>query len=49
MELVKCEIKDISLKKIKAIIGPHNGYAYSGPTCAWAYKYIKPIEKLLIF
>ena len=24
--------------KLKAIIGPHAGLAYSGPTAAWAYK-----------
>mmetsp|Transcript_18957 Transcript_18957/g.34334 ORF Transcript_18957/g.34334 Transcript_18957/m.34334 type:complete len:291 (-) Transcript_18957:1322-2194(-) len=26
----------------KAIIGPHAGYAYSGPNAAWAYKHIDP-------
>ena len=24
--------------KLKALIGPHAGYAYSGPTAAWAYR-----------
>jgi len=24
--------------KLKALIGPHAGLAYSGPTAAWAYK-----------
>jgi AmmeMemoRadiSam system protein B len=27
-------------KKIKAVIAPHAGYAYSGPCAAWAYKEI---------
>lgn len=26
--------------KLKAIIGPHAGFAYSGPNAAWAYKNI---------
>jgi AmmeMemoRadiSam system protein B len=34
-----CLIKP--LKAIKAIIGPHAGYTYSGPTAAWAYKYLQ--------
>ena len=29
--------------KLRAIIGPHAGFAYSGPTAAWAYKNIEPI------
>jgi len=28
------------IKRCKAIIGPHAGYDYSGPTAAWAYKSI---------
>ena len=28
---------------MKAIIGPHAGYRYSGPTAAWAYKNIDPL------
>lgn len=28
--------------RVKAIIAPHAGYAYSGPTMAYAYKHIKP-------
>mmetsp|Transcript_7456 Transcript_7456/g.12606 ORF Transcript_7456/g.12606 Transcript_7456/m.12606 type:complete len:172 (-) Transcript_7456:500-1015(-) len=28
--------------KLKAVIGPHAGFAYSGPTAAWAYKNIEP-------
>ncbi len=31
-------------KKIKAIIAPHAGYAYSGPCAAWAYKDIAEAE-----
>ena len=27
---------------LKAIIGPHAGFAYSGPTAGWAYKNIDP-------
>ena len=26
----------------RAIIAPHAGYSYSGPTAAWAYKHIAP-------
>lgn len=28
--------------RVKAIIAPHAGYAYSGATMAFAYKHIKP-------
>jgi MEMO1 family protein len=27
---------------LKAIIGPHAGFTYSGPNAAWAYKNIDP-------
>ena len=27
---------------LKAVIGPHAGFAYSGPNAAWAYKNIDP-------
>ena len=27
---------------MKALIGPHAGFAYSGPNAAWAYKNIDP-------
>ncbi len=30
----------IENKKVKALIGPHAGLYYSGPTAAWAYKYL---------
>jgi hypothetical protein len=26
------------VNNVKALIGPHAGYSYSGKTCAWAYK-----------
>lgn len=29
-------------KTLKAVIGPHAGFSYSGPTAAWAYKNIEP-------
>lgn len=35
-------VSDLSVKGCKAIIAPHAGYAYSGPTAAWAYKTIDP-------
>ncbi len=30
--------------KARAIIAPHAGYTYSGPTAAFAYKHIDPID-----
>jgi AmmeMemoRadiSam system protein B len=33
------------IKNIKGIIGPHAGYLYSGPTAAFAYKYIDQLPK----
>jgi AmmeMemoRadiSam system protein B len=35
--------------QIKAIIGPHAGLIYSGPTAAWVYKLLKPKESLRVF
>ena len=32
---------EIPPKILKALIGPHAGFAYSGPNAAWAYKNIK--------
>lgn len=32
------------INKIKAIIAPHAGYAYSGPCAAWAYKEVAEAE-----
>ena len=29
-----------NIKSIKAIIGPHAGYKYSGPVAAFGYKYL---------
>ena len=28
--------------KLKALIGPHAGFAYSGPNAAWAYRNVDP-------
>eukprot|EP01112_Ceratiomyxa_fruticulosa_P010350 TRINITY_DN2736_c0_g1_i1.p1 TRINITY_DN2736_c0_g1~~TRINITY_DN2736_c0_g1_i1.p1 ORF type:complete len:308 (-),score=65.48 TRINITY_DN2736_c0_g1_i1:150-1073(-) len=33
----------------KALIGPHAGYSYSGPSAAWAYKYMNPAQIKRIF
>jgi len=33
----------------RAIIAPHAGYSYSGPTAAWAYKSIQPSQVQRIF
>lgn len=44
--------KEIAPKQVKAIIGPHAGYYYSGPTAAWGYQYVtKPhnIKRVFIF
>ena len=38
--LGKCS-KEINPKLVKALIGPHAGYYYSGPTAAWGYQYVK--------
>ena len=38
--------------KVKAIIGPHAGFRYSGPVAAWSYKYLQKLkqnEKLRVF
>ncbi|THH19853.1 hypothetical protein EW146_g1383 [Bondarzewia mesenterica] len=43
LNAVKPDAKDDynpPVKKCKAIIAPHAGYSYSGPTAAWAYKSI---------
>jgi AmmeMemoRadiSam system protein B len=40
-------MKDIPL--LKAIIGPHAGYAYSGSTAAWAYININPLNYNKVF
>ena len=39
--LEKAQIKHTDvLGKVKAIIGPHAGFSYSGPVAAWSYKYL---------
>jgi AmmeMemoRadiSam system protein B len=40
-------LKDIPL--LKAIIGPHAGYSYSGSTAAWAYININPLNYTRVF
>jgi len=34
---------------LKAIIGPHAGYAYSGPCAAWSYINIDPTKYSRVF
>jgi AmmeMemoRadiSam system protein B len=34
---------------IKAIITPHDGYAFSGPTQGWAYKYLSNFKGSTVF
>lgn len=37
---------DISnIATVKAVIGPHAGFSYSGPTAGWAYKYLQYAPK----
>lgn len=33
----------------RAIIAPHAGYSYSGPTAAWAYKHVQPAGITRVF
>lgn len=47
--LDKAEIALPEGAHLKAIIGPHAGYAYSGPTAAWAYKNIDPSKYKRVF
>lgn len=43
-----------NIRKLKAVIGPHAGFAYSGPVAGWAYKYLQqqstkqPISKVFL-
>ncbi|KAI8826218.1 MEMO1 protein [Fimicolochytrium jonesii] len=41
---------DLPISKCRAIIGPHAGYSYSGPTAAYAYKCVdaEPIKRVFI-
>jgi MEMO1 family protein len=51
LETAEIKYKDVA-EKIKAIIGPHAGFRYSGPVAAWSYKYLEPLkvnEKLRVF
>ncbi|KRX05425.1 hypothetical protein PPERSA_05534 [Pseudocohnilembus persalinus] len=45
----KAESKLKNYNQIKAIIGPHAGLHYSGPTAAWCYQYLKPKKDLRVF
>jgi AmmeMemoRadiSam system protein B len=49
LDNAKLDVKNVKL--VKAVIGPHAGFAYSGPTAAWAYKYFKaaPKDPLRVF
>jgi len=48
--LEKAEVSLPTGKKLKALIGPHAGFRYSGPNAAWAYKnIIKPQDYDTIF
>jgi hypothetical protein len=40
LEKVEIKHKEV-IGKVKAIIGPHAGYRYSGPVAAWSYKYLE--------
>jgi AmmeMemoRadiSam system protein B len=42
---------NVAPDKVKAIIGPHAGFRYSGPVAAFSYKYLEqhPSEDLRIF
>jgi AmmeMemoRadiSam system protein B len=35
---------EIPPKFLKALIGPHAGFRFSGPNAAWAYKNIKDVS-----
>ncbi len=39
LQQAECLVK--KCKCIKAVIAPHAGYTYSGPTAGWAYKYLQ--------
>ncbi|EGR29819.1 hypothetical protein IMG5_148030 [Ichthyophthirius multifiliis] len=50
LDMAKCEIQNI--QAVKAIIVPHAGFSFSGPTQAYAYKYLKQYchqKKLRVF
>lgn len=49
LDAAQTEISDI--QTVKAVIGPHAGFDYSGPTAGWAYKYMKhaPKDPLRVF
>ncbi|KAG0142414.1 hypothetical protein CROQUDRAFT_82189 [Cronartium quercuum f. sp. fusiforme G11] len=39
----------VPIEKCRAVIAPHAGYAYSGPTAAWAYKTVDPTRIKRVF
>jgi len=39
--LQKAQLEIQGIKTVKAVIGPHAGYSYCGPTAGWAYKYFQ--------
>jgi len=47
--LDKAEVKLPEGALLKAVIGPHAGFTYSGPTAAWAYKNIDPTKYKWVF
>lgn len=47
--LTKANALDLSGKQIKGLIGPHAGFEYSGPTAAFAYININPINYRRVF
>ncbi|GAA5871359.1 hypothetical protein JCM16303_000730 [Sporobolomyces ruberrimus] len=46
----KDSLKEIPVKRCKAIIAPHAGYSYSGPAAAYAYRSIEvePIKRVFV-
>ena len=43
LEKVQIKHPDV-LGKIKAIIGPHAGFRYSGPVAAWSYQHLEKFK-----
>jgi AmmeMemoRadiSam system protein B len=47
--LTKASLVVKNIKLLKGLIGPHAGFAYSGPTAAWAYLNINPLNYNRVF
>jgi MEMO1 family protein len=47
LNTVKQDFKEVT--QVKALIGPHAGFCYSGPTLAWGYKYVQPRKSVRVF